>query len=120
VATPIVAEISKLFAVDAEAREQGLTVEARETCSGRSAPDFHITGRALTRRALTKGWSSCELLVVSEMWHVHDIRIKRWSGGDQGSQEMNGEATAINWIFLESLAGRFRSGRAGVGRFDAV
>jgi hypothetical protein len=69
---------------------------------------------------LTKGSSSCELLVVSEMCHVHDIRIQRWSGGDRGSQEMNGEATAINWIFLESLAGCFRWSRAGVRRCDAV
>ena len=27
---------------------------------------------------------------------------------------MNGEATAINWIFLESLTGCFRWSRAGV------
>jgi hypothetical protein len=35
-------------------------------------------------------------MVVSGMCHVHDISVKRWSGGDQASPEMNGEATAIN------------------------
>jgi hypothetical protein len=37
-----------------------------ETFSVRSATDFHITGSALP-----KGSSSCALLVVSEMCHVH-------------------------------------------------
>jgi len=40
VATPIVAEISKLFAVDAEAREQGLTVEARHRLRQQKAPEL--------------------------------------------------------------------------------
>ena len=40
VATRIVAGISKLFAVDAEAREQGLTVEARHRLRQQKAPEL--------------------------------------------------------------------------------
>jgi len=40
VATPIVAEINELFAVDAEAREQGLSVEARHRLRQQKAPEL--------------------------------------------------------------------------------
>src|SRR6266478_7018686 len=39
VATPIVAKINELFAVDAEAREQGLSVEARHRLRQQKAPE---------------------------------------------------------------------------------
>jgi transposase len=40
VASPIVTEISKLFAVDAEAREQGFSVEARHRLRQQKAPEL--------------------------------------------------------------------------------
>lgn len=40
VATPIVAKINELFAVDAEAREQGLSVEARHRLRQQKAPEL--------------------------------------------------------------------------------
>jgi hypothetical protein len=40
VATPIVARINQLFAVDAEAREQGLSLEVRHRLRQQKAPEL--------------------------------------------------------------------------------
>jgi hypothetical protein len=50
----------------------------------------------LPEASYLKWSSSCALLVVPEMSHVHDVRVKSWSRGDQASSEMNCGATAIS------------------------
>jgi transposase len=51
VATPIVAQINALFAVDAEAREQGLSVEARHRLRQEKAPELLAKIKAVIEAA---------------------------------------------------------------------
>ena len=51
VATPIVAQINELFAVDAEAREQGLSVEARHRLRQEKAPELLAKIKAVIEAA---------------------------------------------------------------------